>query len=120
MDRTTMRLMIVDDNPEFRDAAANLFRRQGCDVVAVAADSSEALRLAAETVPDVVLVDVDLGPESGFDLAQQLSDDHRCTVVLISAAGEQELADLVALSPAVAFIPKTELSAHRIGQVVGQ
>ena len=41
-------------------------------VVGVASTSADALRYAVELQPDVALVDIVLGDESGFDLAQQL------------------------------------------------
>ena len=68
-----MRLLIVDDNAHFLEAARDLLEREGMTVVAVASTSAEALRRADELQPDVTLVDVDLGDDSGFDLARQLA-----------------------------------------------
>jgi hypothetical protein len=65
-----------------------------------------------------VLVDVDLGTESGFDVAARLVADGSYTVVLISAYPEAELSDLLAGSPVVGFIPKAELSAQRIADLL--
>ena len=69
-----LRCLIVDDNASFLDAATNLLEREGLDVVGVASTSDEALRQAEELRPDVVLVDIMLGTESGFDLARRLAD----------------------------------------------
>jgi DNA-binding NarL/FixJ family response regulator len=112
------RLLIVDDNAEFLEAAKALLERQGCEVVAVASTGTEALRLARELQPDVALVDIDLGPESGFDVATRLSAGNGHKVVLISAYGEAEFADMIATSPALGFLPKAELSARSIGDVL--
>ena len=79
-------------------------------VVGIATTSPEALRLEDELRPDVALIDIRLGDESGFDLARRLS----CTVILISTHARSEYADEIAASPAVGFIPKVELSASAV------
>jgi DNA-binding NarL/FixJ family response regulator len=101
-----IRCLIVDDNRDFLDAARLLLEREGMAVVGVATTSGEALRLEKELRPDVVLVDIRLGAESGFDLARRLSG----TVILISTDAHNEYADEIAESPAAGFIPKAQLS----------
>ena len=66
------RLLLVDDNPRFLDAARGLLEQEGMSVVAVASTTNDALARVDEVHPDVVLVGVDLGGESGFDLAARL------------------------------------------------
>ena len=68
----SLRCVIVDDSPGFVAAARSLLERQGLRVLGVASNCAEGLRLAAELRPDVVLVDIDLGGESGFELARRL------------------------------------------------
>jgi DNA-binding NarL/FixJ family response regulator len=114
--------MIVDDNIHFLDAARGLLDREGMSVVGVATTSAEAVRLAAELRPDVVLVDIDLGQESGFDLARSLMAPERYNgqrVILTSAYPEEDFAELVETSPAIAFLPKSDLSASAIVELVG-
>ena len=79
-------------------------------VVGIATTSAEALRLEEELRPDVVLVDIRLGAESGFDLARRLSS----TVILVSTYAQTEYAEEIAASPAAGFIPKTQLSASAV------
>ena len=67
------RCLIVDDNAGFRDAARSLLEREAIEVVGVASNSAEAHAHVAELRPDVVLVDIDLGAESGFELARALA-----------------------------------------------
>ena len=64
-----LRVLIVDDNAHFLDAAHDLLDREGMTVVGVASTSVDALRLTEELRPDIILVDIDLGEASGFDLA---------------------------------------------------
>jgi len=110
-----MRCLIVDDSADFRDAAAAMLEGAGIDVVAVAANSADALRISEDLRPDVALVDIDLGGESGFDLAEALdSAQARPAVILVSTFAEQDLEEMVAVSPAVGFVSKLELSADAV------
>src|SRR3982074_603096 len=104
-----VRALIVDDNAEFLGAARRLLQREGIAVVGVASSGAVALRLVEEHDPDVVLVDVYLGDESGFDLAERLSAApvRRRPVILISADAEADLEDLIDASPAIGFVPKS-------------
>ena len=113
-----LRLLIVDDNAGFIQAARDLLQRQGAEVVGVASNGEDAVRLARELQPDGVLVDVELGPESGFDLARGLTVEYQQRVVLISVHSESEFVDLIATTPAVGFIPKSDLSLGRITDVL--
>lgn len=108
------RLLIVDDSARFLDAARELLEREGLDIVAVAETGDEAARLVGELRPDCVLVDFDLGPENGLDVARQLTGEHGVAVVLISAYSASELADLIVGSPALGFLSKVDLSASRV------
>lgn len=112
----TLRSLIVDDNARFLDAARELLEREGIEVVGVALTGADAARLAGALRPDVCLVDIDLGDESGFDLARRLADrgDYTPRVVLISAYPERDFLEMIADSPAVGFLPKPEISAARI------
>ncbi len=109
-----IRCLIVDDNQPFLDAARLLLVREGVTVVGVATTSAEALRLDEELRPDVVLVDIRLGRESGFDLARRLSG----TVILISTHAQTEHAEEIAASPAAGFISKAHLSASAVLRLV--
>ena len=114
-------ILIVDDSGLFLEAARDRLEREGMRVVGVAATSAEALRRAEELRPEVVLVDVMLGGESGFELARQLAAHHQDsgpTVILISTYAAADFARPIADSPAAAFLPKQELSADAIRRIV--
>jgi two-component system, NarL family, nitrate/nitrite response regulator NarL len=113
-----LRLLIVDDNAHFIQAARALLQRQGADVVGVASDGAEAVRLARELQPDCVLVDIELGPESGVDLATRLTAEYHQRVVLISVHSETEFVDLIASTPVLGFIPKADLSVRKVTDVL--
>jgi DNA-binding NarL/FixJ family response regulator len=112
-----VRCLLVDDSPRFLDAARGLLERQGMTVVGVASNSTEALQRAEELRPDVTLLDLDLGGESGLELARRLhgqAGPAPAPVILISTHAEQDYAELIAASPAIGFLPKTALSADAV------
>jgi len=87
----------------------------------VAETTAQGLRRTAESRPEVVLVDITLGDESGFDLARRLTGHDRgsgAAVILISTHSEADFADLIAESPAVGFLSKGDLSARAIRRIV--
>ncbi|MEA2577107.1 MAG: two-component system, response regulator PdtaR [Chloroflexota bacterium] len=114
----TLRILLVDDSRHFLDAACGVLEQEGISVVGVASTSAEAIRLARELRPDGILVDVDLGEESGLDLARVFATSDAGPVVLISAYPESELADLIAASHAVGFVSKSELSASVVRSLI--
>jgi DNA-binding NarL/FixJ family response regulator len=117
-----LRCLLVDDSPDFLDAARKLLQQQGIAIAGVALNGDEAVRLAGELRPDVTLVDIDLGFEDGIDLARRLSEiEERPAgkVILISTHGEDEFADLIQAGPVIGFVAKSELSADAIHALTG-
>jgi DNA-binding NarL/FixJ family response regulator len=116
----TIRCLIVDDNSSFRLEMQGLLEEQGLDVVGSAASGDEAVQQIAELGPDVALVDIDLGAESGLALARRIDGTvgHGTYVILISTHDESEYADLIEGSPAIGFLAKTELSAEAIRRML--
>ena len=113
----SVRCLVVDDNPDFLQAALRVLESGGITVVGAASSSEDALLQAKETSPDIVLVDIVLGSESGFDLARRLTAATGlpgAAVILISTHSEEDFADLIAASPAIGFLPKWKLSARAI------
>lgn len=119
--RMAIGVLIVDDNRLFLEAARVRLEREELRVVGVAATSAEALQRAEELRPNVVLVDITLGGESGFELAWRLAGrprDDGPAVILISTHAEADFAELIDESPAIGFLPKAELSADAIRRIV--
>ena len=118
----SLRCLIVDDNAAFVSAARALLEMEGVTVVGVASNTAEALRQVKEVAPDVTLVDIDLGQESGLALARMLKDHHlqgQSQVILISAHDEMDFLDLIAESSVAGFVAKSKLSARAIAELLG-
>jgi DNA-binding NarL/FixJ family response regulator len=114
-----LRCLIVDDNEAFLTSACRLLASQGVDVLGGVSSSAEAVSRAVSLQPDVVLVDVQLGEEDGLALAVRLaSEAPSATVILISTHTEDELAELIAASPAVGFLAKSDLGAEAIATLL--
>jgi DNA-binding NarL/FixJ family response regulator len=113
----SLRCLIVDDSLLYLEAARALLEREGIDVAGVASKAADAMQQAEEIRPDVILVDIVLGEESGLDLVRRLSEDSRAAgaaLILISTHSEADFSALIEESPAAGFIPKPELSAKAI------
>jgi DNA-binding NarL/FixJ family response regulator len=112
--------VIVDDNAAFLEAASLLLERQGLTVAGVASNAAEALRQVEALRPEVILVDITLGAESGLDLARRLAGHGSgATVILISTHADTDFADLIAETRAAGFVPKAELSAAAVERLAG-
>jgi DNA-binding NarL/FixJ family response regulator len=118
-----LRCLIVDDNSSFREEMRGLLVEQGLEVVGGAGSVAEALRQIVGLRPDVALIDIDLGDDSGLELARQLFEQSDQAAVpemiLISSHDEADYADLIEVSPAIGFLAKTDLSAPRIRRMLG-
>ena len=117
----SVRCLIVDDNPRFSEEARSMLEESGVSVVEVAASGDDAVRLSEALSPDVVLVDINLGEESGFDVARRLVDVSTArppAIIFVSTHDERDFSDLIAASPALGFIAKTKLSAERIRELL--
>jgi len=113
-------VLIVDDHPGFRASARRLLRSHGYDVVGEAADAAEALKAAEALRPDVVLLDVGLPDSDGLEVARRLSERQPdALIVLISSRDREDLEPLLAGAPVRGFIPKAELSAAALENLIG-
>jgi DNA-binding NarL/FixJ family response regulator len=114
--------LIVDDSAPFFEAARQFLADDGVTVVGFAATSDQAVNKTLALAPDVALVDIDLGTESGIDVAQRLArlPHGGPPVVLISAESGSELAELVDASGALGFVSKTDLSGDAIRKLLAE
>lgn len=118
-DPVKLRCVIVDDDASFLKVAQTFLDADGLTVAGVASTCAQAVQRVEALRPDVVLIDIRLGEESGFDAARQLAaDGHAAAVIMISTHAEADYADLIAESPVSGFLPKAEVSAAAIRRIL--
>jgi len=114
---TPIRCLVVDDQPEFLEAVRLLLDGQEISVVGVAATSAEAIECAANLQPDVVLIDVHLGEESGLEVASRIATLDQAgspRVIMISTYPVNDLAGALPTGSTIRFVSKVDLSATTI------
>jgi DNA-binding NarL/FixJ family response regulator len=112
-------VLAVDDQAVFRRALASLIEATpGFEQVGEAASGPEALALAGELHPDLVLLDVRMPGMDGVETARRLCDaDARTVVVLISIDDVPELAAAPRSAGAAAYVRKQELSTRKLREL---
>jgi DNA-binding NarL/FixJ family response regulator len=116
-----LRCLIVDDNDRFAAAARRVLVLEGVDVVGTASSVAEALHCERRLRPDLALIDLEIGRESGFDLARRLANlavPERPQVIMMSARRPEDYEELVAGSSVVGFIAKQDLSAAGLESLI--
>lgn len=117
-----LRVLIADDNEGFLKSARSALEHEGIDVVGTATTAAEAIERVHELDPEVVLVDISLGDDSGFELARRLAEvgttTSRMQILLISTHDGDDFAELINASPAVGFMSKYGFSARGIRELL--
>jgi DNA-binding NarL/FixJ family response regulator len=91
-DVVPLRLVLIEDHQALREGLELLLDREGCEVVGTAGTAAEGRHLIERLEPDVSLVDIRLGEESGIDLTRTLLDDDPARrVVLYTGSSDVEL-----------------------------
>jgi two-component system response regulator ResD len=81
-------VLVVDDEPTITEVVSRYLERAGYEA-AVAADGLEAIRVAGERDPDLVVLDLMLPELDGLQVLSRLREDGRTPVILLTAKGEQ-------------------------------
>src|SRR5205809_5037490 len=104
-----LRVMVVDNAAFARAHLRKLFEDHGHEVVAEAANSSEAVAGYAKLRPDLVTLDLVLENEHGFDILEKLQKiDPKVRVVIVSAMVDQNTIERASLLGVSGYITKPE------------
>jgi DNA-binding NarL/FixJ family response regulator len=110
-------VVIVDDQPRFRDVARLLLEARGYEVVAEAGTAAAAHDAVEHHEPTAILLDVRLGEEDGFTVCGELTRTHPGLAVLLASDGEYEhLGEQIASCGARGFVLKSRLATVDLGR----
>ena len=123
--RMALRCLLVDDDARFVESASALLELQGLEVE-TASTGVQAVRRASELRPDVVLLDLHLGSDSGFEIAREIqsawlsrgSSQVGPRIIFISTSDQSDFQRLIEASPALGFIAKSSLSARAVREML--
>lgn len=85
------KILIVDDEPNIRETISFILEMEGYDVV-TASDGDEAIEMAQEHLPKVMLLDVMMPRKNGYEVAQILREDERFKdlyIIILTAKGQR-------------------------------
>ena len=113
-----VKILVVDDHQMLREALVGMLELSGFEVVGAVADGADATSLAAELLPDVVLMDLSMPVLNGLDATRLLREVAPATaIVVFSAFDSAELKRQAFAAGAVAYLPKG-CSAERLRATV--
>jgi DNA-binding NarL/FixJ family response regulator len=116
-DAGEVRCVIVDDNDGFIHLASVLLVLDGLDVVGAARNRVQGLRLVVDACPNVALVDLHLGQDSGIELVADIVRAGLAAqmfMILVSACAEDDLREAFGLSAADGYLPKMAVSGDAV------
>ncbi len=116
---TDVRVLIVDDQPPFRDAVRMVVEMtDGFVVVAEAEDGEQAVALAAEVRPELVLMDVQMPGIDGLEATRQIMGlDGPPHVLVMSTRESGDYLEPALAAGAVGFLPKSQFSMDTLDEV---
>ena len=114
-----LKVLVVDDHPVWRDGVrADLERSGFAEVVGEAADGGEAVERALETMPDVVLMDLQLPSVSGVEATRRIVESAPHVKVLVLSASAEEADVLEAVKAGAAgYLLKSSTSDEVVASV---
>ena len=101
-----MRILIAEDETIIRLDVRTLLEKAGHEVVAEARDGEEAVSLAAEHDPDLIVMDVRMPHLDGIEAARQISDRKPVPIVMLTAYAEEDLVTRASEAGAFAYLVK--------------
>ncbi len=122
------RVVVAEDEALIRLDLVELLTEHGYDVVGQASDGEEAVALAKELEPDVVVMDVKMPKVDGITAAEQITDERIAPVVMLTAFSQRDLVARAAGAGAMAYVvkpfdasdvvPAIEIARARFDQII--
>ncbi len=123
-----LRVVVAEDEALIRLDLVEMLREEGYDVVGQAGDGEEAVRLAEEHRPDLVILDVKMPVLDGITAAERIAGARIAPVVMLTAFSQRELVDRARDAGAMAYlvkpftqadlVPAIELAVSRFAEII--
>ncbi|NGY65521.1 response regulator [Lentzea sp. NEAU-D13] len=104
--RKAPRVLVAEDEALIRLDLVEMLREEGYDVAGEAADGEEAVKLATELNPDLVILDVKMPKVDGIEAAQQIAGNRIAPVVILTAFSQRDLVERARDAGAMAYLVK--------------
>ena len=104
--RKAPRVLVAEDEALIRLDLVEMLREEGYDVAGEAADGEEAIKLATELNPDLVILDVKIPKVDGIEAAQHIAGNRIAPVVILTAFSQRELVERARDAGAMAYLVK--------------
>lgn len=112
--RPTRRVVVAEDESLIRMDLVEMLREQGYEVVGEASDGQQAVDLADQLRPDVVIMDVKMPRRDGIDAASEIASRRIAPVVILTAFSQRELVERARDAGAMAYLVKPFFQADLI------
>ena len=112
-----VKVVIVDDQPIFRDAARHCLTARGYEVVAEAECAASAVEAVTRHQPDAMLLDVELGNDDGFEVCGAVTRIRPDLAVILTSVEKiyEHVPERIASCGARGFVPKEHLPRVDLG-----
>ena len=124
---TALRVVVAEDEALIRLDLVEMLREEGYEVVGEAGDGEEAVRLARELRPDLIMMDIKMPGTDGLEAARTIAGERLAPVVMLTAFSQRELVESARDAGAMAYlvkpfsktdvVPAIELAASRFAEV---
>jgi DNA-binding NarL/FixJ family response regulator len=114
-----IRVLIVDDEPLFVEMVeAMLGAERGIEVVGVAADGDEGVRLAAELGPDVIVMDISMPGKNGIDATREIkAQDPKARILILTGGASATDIDEARVAGAAAYLTKDRIAVDFVTEL---
>ena len=123
------RVVVAEDEALIRLDLVELLEEHGYEIVGQASDGEEAVRLANELGPDLIVMDVKMPKMDGITAADKIAEDRICAVVMLTAFSQRDLIKRAKEAGAMAYvvkpfdasdvIPAIEIAMARFAEIRG-
>jgi response regulator NasT len=121
------RVLIAEDEALIRLDVAEMLREEGYEIVGQAGDGQEAVELAEQLTPDLVIMDVKMPRRDGIDAAREIAQKRIAPIVILTAFSQRDLVERARDAGAMAYlvkpfsvtdlIPAIELAVSRFSEI---